>query len=43
MAGTLYALLLYVTHRLWPCILAHAVTNLVLGLRVLFPGEWHWW
>jgi hypothetical protein len=43
MAGTAYTLLLYRTGRLWPCILAHAVTNLALGIHVLVTGEWQWW
>jgi CAAX prenyl protease-like protein len=43
MAGMAYNLLLYKTHRLWPGILAHAITNLLLGIHVLTTGEWHWW
>ncbi len=43
MAGLIYNCLLYTTGRLWPCILAHAVTNLLLGLQVLLTGEWRWW
>jgi CAAX prenyl protease-like protein len=43
MAGMAYNLLLYKTRRLWPCILAHAVTNLILGIHVLAIREWHWW
>lgn len=43
MAGMAYNLLLYWTGRLWPCIIAHAITNLVLGLHVLATGEWYWW
>ena len=43
MAGTAYNLLLYRTGRLWPCIMAHAVTNFALGLHVLATGEWYWW
>jgi CAAX prenyl protease-like protein len=43
LAGVAYNLLLYWTGRLWPCIVAHAITNLVLGLHVLATGEWHWW
>jgi CAAX prenyl protease-like protein len=42
-AGVAYNLLLYKTRHLWPCILAHAVTNLILGVHVLVTGEWHWW
>jgi CAAX prenyl protease-like protein len=43
LAGVAYNLILYKTRRLWPCILAHAITNLLLGIHVLLTGEWHWW
>jgi len=43
MAGALYNLLLYKTRRLWPCVLAHGVTNLLLGVHVLVTQEWQWW
>jgi membrane protease YdiL (CAAX protease family) len=43
MAGAVYNLLLYKTHRLWPCVLAHGVTNLLLGVHVLVTQEWQWW
>jgi len=43
MAGVAYNLLLYRTRRLWPCIIAHGVTNFILGVHVLVTGEWHWW
>lgn len=43
MAGLAYNLLLYKTKRLWPCIVAHGVTNLILGGHVLISGEWYWW
>jgi CAAX prenyl protease-like protein len=43
LAGAVYNLLLYTTQRLWPCILAHAITNLLLAIHVLVTGEWHWW
>ena len=43
LAGVAYTLLLYWTGRLWPCIFAHAVTNLALGIHVLVTGEWEWW
>jgi uncharacterized protein len=42
-AGAAYTLLLYQTRALWPSIIAHAVTNLLLGLHVLFTHEWIWW
>lgn len=31
------------TGRLWDCIVIHAVTNLVLGLYILWSGEWQLW
>jgi len=43
MAGVAYTALLYYTKRLWPCILAHAVTNFALGIHVLATGQWRWW
>ena len=43
MAGVAYSGLLYYTKRLWPCIVAHAVTNFALGVHVLVTGEWRWW
>ncbi|MGB0910428.1 MAG: CAAX prenyl protease-related protein [Nitrospirales bacterium] len=43
MAGALYNLLLYQTRRLWPCILAHGLTNFLLGIHVLLTEEWQWW
>ncbi len=43
MAGAAYTLLLYRTQRLWPCVVAHGTTNLILGIHVLVTGEWQWW
>ena len=43
LAGLVYNLLLYKTGRLWPCILAHGTTNLILGIHVLLTGEWQFW
>ncbi|GJL54572.1 MAG: CAAX prenyl protease-related protein [Nitrospirales bacterium] len=43
MAGALYNALLYRTRRLWPCILAHGLTNFMLGIHVLVTEEWQWW
>lgn len=42
-AGLLYNLLLYKTRSIWHCIIAHGVTNLLLGLYVLQTGEWRFW
>jgi CAAX protease family protein len=43
MAGISYNLLLYYTKSISQCILAHAITNLALGLYVLSTGQWHFW
>jgi len=43
MAGAAYNLLLYRTGRIWPCVLAHSLTNLMLGIHVLTTQEWQWW
>jgi CAAX prenyl protease-like protein len=42
-AGLAYALLYRASGSLWPPIIAHAVTNLVLGLWVLNTGAWQFW
>jgi hypothetical protein len=42
-AGLLYTLLLYRTKLLFACILAHAVTNLLLGIYVLNTQQWQYW
>jgi CAAX prenyl protease-like protein len=43
MAGAAYTMLLYWTQRLWPCILAHSLTNLLLGVHVLLTHDWRYW
>ena len=42
-AGAIYNGLLYHYKNLWPCIVAHAVTNLTLGLYVLATKQWGFW
>jgi hypothetical protein len=42
-AGAIYNALLYKTKNLWPCIVAHSVTNLVLGFYVLYTRQWGFW
>ena len=42
-AGLLYTLLLYRTTSLFDCIVAHAVTNFLLGLYVLWFQQWQYW
>jgi hypothetical protein len=41
--GALYNGLLYRTRSLWACVLAHAVTNLLLAVYVLATGKWGYW
>ena len=43
LAGVIYNLLLYRTKSVFACILAHAVTNLVLGIYVLITLRWSYW
>ena len=31
------------TGKFWNCVIAHAVTNLILGLYVCVDGQWHLW
>lgn len=42
-AGMVYALLYYRTKNLFSPILSHSVTNLLLGLYVLWSGHWSFW
>ena len=42
-AGLAYALLYRQTGKLWVAVIAHAVTNLVLGLWVVRSGNWAFW
>lgn len=43
LAGIVYNALLCHTRSLSSCILAHAVTNLALGIYVLTTGRWYFW
>lgn len=43
MAGIGYNLLLYRTKSIAQCILSHALTNLCLGIYVLYSGKWFFW
>ncbi len=43
LAGLAYAWLYRASGSLWPPILAHAVTNGMLGLWVLHTGQWQFW
>ncbi len=42
-AGVLYTLLLSRTKSLFSCIVAHAVTNFLLGVYVLVTEQWQYW
>lgn len=41
--GALYNWILYRTRSLWACIIAHAVTNLLLAVYILATGKWGYW
>ncbi len=43
MAGVFYNLLLYWSRSIYVCIIAHGVTNLLLGLYVIRTGSWQFW
>jgi CAAX prenyl protease-like protein len=43
MAGIAYNLLLYRIRSIAHCIVAHAVTNLALGIYVIASGNWYFW
>lgn len=43
LAGLAYAWLYRASGSLWPPIIAHAVTNGILGLWVLGTGNWQFW
>lgn len=43
MAGIAYNVLLYYTRSIAHCILAHALTNLLLGVYVMNTGAWQFW
>jgi uncharacterized protein len=42
-AGLVYGWLYRATGRLWLSIVAHGVTNLLLGLWVIHSGQWQFW
>lgn len=43
LTGLLYNLLLYRTRHIFYCILAHGITNFLLGAYVLYTGYWRFW
>lgn len=41
-----FSLVTWLMHRtgnLWDCVIAHAVTNLLLGIYVIYADAWHLW
>ena len=42
-AGVIYNWWLVRTKSLGDCVLAHAVTNLALGIYVVAAGQWQYW
>ncbi len=42
-AGLAYALLYRFSGKLWPAVIAHAVTNGALGIYVVSTGRWVFW
>lgn len=43
MAGVLYNLLLYYRKNIFLCVISHGVTNFILGIYVLYSGNWMFW
>ncbi len=43
MAGVFYNLLLYWSRSIYACIIAHSITNLLLGIYVIKTGNWQFW
>ncbi len=43
LAGLAYALLYRQTGKLWPAVIAHAVTNGALGIWVVMTRQWQFW
>jgi len=43
LTGVLYNLVAYRTRSLSACVLAHALTNAVLGIYILRTGQWGFW
>jgi hypothetical protein len=37
---SLVTLLMVRTRSMWDCVVAHAVTNLLLGIYVVYSGSW---
>jgi len=42
-AGILFNIVIYRTRSLGSCVLAHAATNLLLGIYIMRTGQWGFW
>ena len=40
---TLVTWLMFKTKNIWDCVIAHATTNLLLGVYVVASGDWFLW
>ncbi len=40
---TMVTILMIKTGKFWNCVVAHAVTNLLLGIYVVYASQWHLW
>ena len=40
---SMVTVLMVKTRNIWDCVVAHGVTNLLLGVYVVLSGEWHLW
>ncbi len=40
---SLVTVLMVRTGRFWNCVLAHALTNLILGIYLCYTGSWYFW
>lgn len=43
MAGVFYNILLYWSRSIYACVIAHGITNLLLGIYVIRTGSWQFW
>jgi uncharacterized protein len=43
MTGAIYNWVAYRTKSLWSCVVAHAVTNLLLGIWIMTTKQWGFW
>jgi CAAX prenyl protease-like protein len=43
LTGLLFNLVFIRTRSIWMCVIAHAVTNLLLGIYIMRTGQWGFW